>query len=121
MFLRAAAKCQSEWDPASCQTLGNLCVLQMYDESTVACQVYQRMAGLRQGVSAEYSDAPEGLPWLYYGLLNNQDAIAVSRKIPKLDVNIAGGQGVSTLTFVVARYSLEGSFLGIQNLTTQLQ
>jgi hypothetical protein len=64
---------------------------------------------------------PKGMPWLYYGLLSREDASTIASKIPEVKVDVSSGSGVNTLPFVMAVYSLNGTFLGLQNLTTQFE
>ena len=41
LFLDAAVGCNSNKDPAKCNTLANLCVLQLYNEQATVCQLFQ--------------------------------------------------------------------------------
>ena len=61
------------------------------------------------------------MPWLYYGLLSREDASAIVNKIPDVKVDVSSGSGVNALPFVMAVYNLNGTFLGLQNLTTQFE
>jgi hypothetical protein len=36
-FVKSAIGCNKNRDPIMCQSIANLCVLQLYNESTVAC------------------------------------------------------------------------------------
>lgn len=66
-------------------------------------------------------ERPQGIPWLYYGLLSNEDPATTARKSPDIRVDVSSGSGVSMLPFVMSVYSVNGTFLGLQNLTTQLE
>ncbi|RKO82975.1 Meckelin, partial [Blyttiomyces helicus] len=113
---------EDEWNIQGCEQLGNLCVLQLYDETTVVCQAYERIAETRSSTSESNYDAPQGMPWLYYGLLNHQDASAIAGTVPQLTLDLSSsGAGVSSLPFVLATYALNGTFLGLQNVSAQLQ
>jgi hypothetical protein len=46
----AVIGCQA-WNITKCEELGNLCVLEMYDKSSAACQAYQTIAKARPVVS----------------------------------------------------------------------
>ncbi|TPX38641.1 hypothetical protein SeLEV6574_g07708 [Synchytrium endobioticum] len=122
MYLKAAAKCQYEWDIASCEFLGNLCVLNLYDESTVPCATYERVAAQRPGTGATV-DTPQNMPWLYYGLLGSHvdPATTLSARL-NLSLSIRASSTTSTsIPFHMAMYSMNGTFLGMQVLTTQFQ
>lgn len=38
-YVPAAIGCKYKSDPKSCQTLANLCIMQLYNERTVACRL----------------------------------------------------------------------------------
>ncbi|KAJ3031514.1 hypothetical protein HDV00_008254, partial [Rhizophlyctis rosea] len=117
-FYRVLSKCQYEFDTPSCAFLANLCVLQLYNEDTPACAAYRQLAVGRVNSSAVNYDAPVGMPWLYHGLLNRQDATTIANQAVDLG---SGGQPLSSLHFLMATYALNGTFLGWQNFTGQLQ
>lgn len=121
LFLQAAAKCQDEWDFISCQTLANLCVLLNYDETAPACLFYQTIAKKRSFASYSYLDKPEGIPWLYYGFLNTETAISTVSKAPNIIVDITLTSSYSSLAFVGAKYALNGTYLGLFNVSTEFQ
>jgi hypothetical protein len=55
--LRSAyARCDSSWDYESCQTLGNLCVLQLYDMNSRSCEAYLSLENNHPNVLDEYED-----------------------------------------------------------------
>lgn len=47
----AARACLDAGDRASCEAVANLCVLQMYDDTTPACQMYRKLADLRKATT----------------------------------------------------------------------
>ena len=54
-----------------CQILANLCVLNLYNERTVACKLFQQLQKDETELSDQvtfYKDEgwKEGVPWLYY-------------------------------------------------------
>ena len=54
-----------------CQVLANLCVLQLYNEDTIACRLFRDLQRNEANPSVQepfYDDEGwrEGLPWLYY-------------------------------------------------------
>ncbi|TPX32052.1 hypothetical protein SmJEL517_g04744 [Synchytrium microbalum] len=122
MYLRAASKCQYEWDVASCELLGNLCILNLYDESTAPCATYERVAAQRPGTGSTV-DVPQYMPWLYYGLLGSHvdPATTLSARL-NLSLSVRYSDTTTTsIPFYLAMYTLNGTFLGMQPLTTQLQ
>ena len=61
------------------------------------------------------------MPWLYYGLLSRENAQTIAAKVPNLALDVTPGSFFSKLPFVLAVYDLQGSFIGLQNLNTDLQ
>ena len=61
------------------------------------------------------------MPWLYYGLLSQETAEIVAAKEPNLALDVTPGSFFSKLPFVLAVYDAEGRFVGLQNLTSDLQ
>ncbi|TPX67518.1 hypothetical protein SpCBS45565_g03723 [Spizellomyces sp. 'palustris'] len=120
LFMKSVSQCLRQQIPQACQALANLCVLQLYDFSTAPCQVYQSIIRGQSSV-VDTLDAPQGLPWLYYGLLSSQESTTFTSQVLNLTVDIGSGTGVSRLPFVMSTYSLNGTYLGLQKLTTQLQ
>ncbi|KAI8924515.1 Meckelin [Entophlyctis helioformis] len=121
-YVKAISKCDGDGDVLSCQLLANLCVLSMYDQSSRLCAAYLKLAKARQSIkSSPYDDQPFGLPWLYYGTVNRELPQTTRNRIPGITLDVSGGAGVSSLPFVLGVYRLNGSFVGFQNLTTELQ
>eukprot|EP01116_Phalansterium_solitarium_P003489 TRINITY_DN14319_c0_g1_i1.p1 TRINITY_DN14319_c0_g1~~TRINITY_DN14319_c0_g1_i1.p1 ORF type:complete len:332 (-),score=47.07 TRINITY_DN14319_c0_g1_i1:73-1068(-) len=71
MYLPTATLCLAYSDRKSCQALGNLCVLQMYDKTSAACSTFMKIEDKRRGSTNGYSDWHPTLPWLYYNGLPN--------------------------------------------------
>eukprot|EP00003_Mantamonas_plastica_P003858 TRINITY_DN13032_c0_g2_i5.p1 TRINITY_DN13032_c0_g2~~TRINITY_DN13032_c0_g2_i5.p1 ORF type:complete len:838 (-),score=230.14 TRINITY_DN13032_c0_g2_i5:794-3010(-) len=122
LFLRVATECQSERTLTSCQALANLCVLNLYLKTSSPCALYTKLAGERRSVVNDQQSWPDTLPWLYYGsegpgsLTSTDVSMQVSFSL------IDETRGLTAqLTFVLATYSLNGTFLGMNNLTSELQ
>jgi len=54
-----------------CQILANLCVLQLYNEKTMSCKLFQELQKKQTALNIQepfYKDEgwKLGLPWLYY-------------------------------------------------------
>ncbi|KAJ3201303.1 hypothetical protein HK099_002292, partial [Clydaea vesicula] len=120
-FMKAYTKCHNQWDFNSCQTLSNLCVLQLYDESSQVCTAYQALAKSRKSRTKLYPDEPEGIPWLYYGLLTTESSLTTVTKVPNVTLDISATMESSTLNFVLASYTIDGKFLGLRNLSSEFQ
>jgi meckelin len=108
----------------ACQTLANLCVLQLYDQSTTACNIFQQLMSQKTNLatfSQNYgvSSWKEGLPWLYY----SEKALDIVKKSGRLDLTVSYYQPsestpdrTSRLTFYLGRYALNGTFIGFEVL-----
>lgn len=123
-FSGSVGKCSVDRDVEKCQLLGNLCALQLYDETTEVCKAYAKIAESRPGTTNAFIDWPEEMPWLYYGILSDESADVTLRKTLDLDVSFTTSPTsteVNKLPFVVAKYSKEGEFLGLAPLGNELQ
>ncbi|KAL7751866.1 hypothetical protein RI367_002866 [Sorochytrium milnesiophthora] len=122
-FIGAAQRCKDNRNATACQIAANLCVYSLYDEATAACQFYEALAQVRRSQNMNFPDWPDGLPWLYYGLLTNQDSSTVLATAVTLSTNItdAGKTVYQDLRFYLARYALTGAFQGFERLGSQLQ
>ncbi|KAI8803545.1 Meckelin [Cladochytrium replicatum] len=119
--MSTVVQCETYWSTQACNALANLCILQLYDEASSPCIAYQRIATTRSSSSTDNPDTPKGMPWLYYGLLNREDPSVTARRILNVSLAIASiERGAShTFAFVLGTYTVNGTFLGYQNLTTQ--
>lgn len=50
LYLKSGYKCLKESDIESCQTLANICVLQLYDLENSACKLYKYINSLKPNV-----------------------------------------------------------------------
>jgi len=103
---------------AACQAVANLCVAQLYNENSAACGLFALMEA--QSTLKAYSSPAtlawfKRLPWLAY---DSAQVLALTAEVP-LAVDLSGA--ASVLTYVLAAYTLNGTFLGLQPLTQQLQ
>ena len=124
IYMKAAAECEfydgsSESALRSCQALGNLCVLSMYDTDTPACKqlgvISERRVGFYHGVE----DWKYTLPWLFYR--DEDDQITNDRGINmKVSFHREANQ-VNTLQFKLVQYTVNGTFVGIEDLTNQFE
>jgi len=127
---RSATGCYETGDREACNALGNLCVLQLHDRDSLPCQLYQQLVESRQGRVYHADDLEEvgwsfSLPWLYYP--DDVESFLRSNEV-RTRLRLGGGnrgagssQVVSQLSFRIARYALNGTFLGWQSFAKQFQ
>jgi hypothetical protein len=106
-----------------CQILANLCVYQMYNEAEAPCAAYRTMLTSVTTEENTYYDSGwrENLPWLYYQSGAETVIEKDSRIQGRIEFQSSSSSSLGLLRFVAAKYSLEGDFLGYEDLTTQLQ
>ena len=116
-YLQSAVGCTVDQDLRQCQILANLCVLQLYNEKTIACRLFKELQKAQTEASEQvpfYKDEGwrKDLPWLYYTQTPAQvfnDAVPVD-----LTVSFSGGENTATRTnqlkFWLARYTIDGLF-----------
>ncbi|KAJ8608271.1 hypothetical protein CTAYLR_007272 [Chrysophaeum taylorii] len=105
---------------AACQTLANLCVLTNYDLRSSACALY---AALRDDDREDRSafGAKTDLPWLFYSSLSGEQVRHDAGIGMKMSLNARdGGGGEHRLQLRLATYALNGTFVGMEPLETQL-
>ena len=122
-FLRVAAKCRYEGNEQACQALANMCVWQEYDYlvSYSSCKFYAEVANSKGAIDGDFADWPQGMPWLYYGMLNIEDAGTTLSK--NIGVSFSTYPEISNnkLKFVLAKYTWDGVYVGLEQLTDQFQ
>lgn len=121
-FQAAQALCKEHQNFTACQLLGNLCVLLDYTRDLAqsntqsdACKVYIDISANKEKVKGN-PDWPINMPWLYYKE-RDQDAVDT---LDRRDIKtrfIANGD----LSFTLAIFTLNGSFVGLENDTSRLQ
>ncbi|KAL3827608.1 hypothetical protein ACHAXA_002105 [Cyclostephanos tholiformis] len=124
MYMKAASDCEfyvssSGTSRRSCQALANLCVLSMYDQDTPACKQLERISQNRVESYHGLAEWKLTLPWLFYRdepehIINDR---GISMKVsfhPEVD-------HVSVLRFKVAKYTLNGTFLGIVDVKNHFE
>lgn len=99
-------------DDASCQALGNLCVLQHYNPAATVCQLVQRIVDTRAGTVNEWPGWATTMPFLQY----KNDAEAVTKSLD-LAAKMSFDAGTQAGThewaqFKLAKFSVNGTFLG---------
>ncbi|XP_006884654.1 PREDICTED: meckelin isoform X2 [Elephantulus edwardii] len=117
----SAAACLVYANLTSCQTLGNMCVMNMnsYDSSTFdACRLFQfifeHTAGFRTVHSVSFWR--QNLPWLFYGdQLGLASQVLGSTPLP-MNFSFKGQNQNTKLKFIAAAYDVRGNFLKWQTL-----
>ena len=123
-YLYAASQCEFptadslERSTNACQTLANLCVMSYYDDESTPCQQYKFVANKR---ILNYNNQDEWkalVPWLYYS--DEVDDIVEYKGIHMTLSLTQSKENEQLMFFKVAKYTLDGQFLGMENLTNQL-
>ena len=105
-----------------CNTLANICVLQLYDSSLAACTLFQNLYDQRKNERYHPETIPAlpwavPLPWLYF---DDNAEIILRRKDLFLEVSLVtpdvGSYKVSELNFVLSTYKMSGEWLGLKNV-----
>ena len=118
--LRASqALCKSDTNLTACQLLGNLCVLLDYIQGGSACKEYTDLviSKIPLGiVNGDNRDWPVVMPWLFYEpSASNAPEVLDKKEITK------EFQRNEDIAFVLAVYTLNGSFVGYDNGLDSLQ
>ena len=110
-----------------CQILANLWVLHMYDENATPCAALKSVSIDNSTVEKQnnfYEDDgwKEDYPWLYYSkngreTIRNKDRVKTKMT---LSTSKAGAARYSHIPFKLAKYNLEGDFLGWEDLSNQI-
>jgi len=123
LYMRCAVGCLRR-NATACQCVSNLCVLTLYDGGATVCRFLTRY--LYEGRPAppwrSRSQALEGLPWLYYRPQPPVQTLADDSLDWSFTFSDSSEPGsASSLRFWLAKYSLEGSWLGWEKLESQLE
>uniref|UniRef100_A0A673LWS0 Meckelin-like n=1 Tax=Sinocyclocheilus rhinocerous TaxID=307959 RepID=A0A673LWS0_9TELE len=112
----SAAACLLFSNRTACQSLGNMCVMNMHSFSTInndACGLYNTVyrATAAQGSSQDVSYWRANLPWLYYGdQLGLASRIIQNEPLP-VGFSFKGAQKNTDIELQAAVYSVRGEFL----------
>eukprot|EP00814_Leptocylindrus_danicus_P000666 CAMPEP_0116009804 /NCGR_PEP_ID=MMETSP0321-20121206/3640_1 /TAXON_ID=163516 /ORGANISM="Leptocylindrus danicus var. danicus, Strain B650" /LENGTH=938 /DNA_ID=CAMNT_0003478815 /DNA_START=538 /DNA_END=3354 /DNA_ORIENTATION=- len=123
-YLKAASDCEyfrtdSNDSFSACQTLANLCVMRLYDDVAAPCIQFQSIIMQMRELNYNFqNDWKYALPWLYY--LDEADDITKGREI-KMNMSFTEKSGhAHQMKYVLAKYALNGTFMGMEELTNQL-
>ena len=123
LYLPAAAGCVG-WAPgdagaaAACQALANLCALALFSPQHPACALTTALSSVREAsypLQSWGSGWPTSLPMLLWG-----KSTAALNSDPSLPTPMAFTGASSALRFHLARWALNGTFLGLAPLRNQL-
>ena len=108
-----------------CQILANLWVLQMYKESTPQCSALKNLASASSTLqNSFYNDAgwKQNLPWLYYSSTGDKVIYQSNRVKAKMTLSSSSSDSArySNIPFKLAKYALDGAFLGWETLSNQI-
>ena len=125
-LIAAQSVCKQNSNLTACQLLGNLCVLLDYNReladgrgsTTDACKEYIKIMDekTKQETVHKIEDWAPTLPWLYYKI-SVKDALEVLQSRDLTAKYVANQE----LTYVLAMYTLNGSFVGLKNGTDMIQ
>ncbi|CAE8658013.1 unnamed protein product, partial [Polarella glacialis] len=124
LYVRCGVGC-IRGNATACQCISNLCVLMLYDDQATVCRFLKNF--LYEGKTAVQlsptGQGLEGMPWLYYSPQRPLQTLEDTSLSWKFTLSKDGGGkagSTGTLVFWLASYSLEGSWLGWQQLQSQL-
>lgn len=109
----------------ACQQLANLCALQLYTDSLgsqTACTLYKQIVAFNTTNRHGFPGWPLALPWLFYDAESSPDTATDIQLTGSFDhATPRSTNDVSQLEFVVHAHFLNGSFAGVQRVTSQFE
>jgi len=125
-FYRLATKCRSAADRQvlyfeECTSLANLCAATLYNTDLPPCNAYLSIISSTIGGENSWPGWKSRFPFLFHG----ENPPLTSNTIPistDLDMNVAlsGAGENSRLRITLSKYALNGTWLGFEDLSTQL-
>ncbi|XP_067936702.1 meckelin-like [Watersipora subatra] len=103
--------CKYMSNQTSCQLLANLCTANSLNENSWSCRLYREDPVTRQA-SLNLVNWPDGLPWLFYA--NSETVLDVTSISTKFSLDKDSPD--NTIKLYVAIYTINGTYLGIQNV-----
>jgi hypothetical protein len=97
-------------------------LLQLHQPSTTACSLYSALSNARAAGTNQFPTWPGGgMPFLNYGGSGGSSAALSADVLPRvMSFNRALETGTSDrLWFVLAKFALNGTFVGLERLTSQ--
>ena len=122
LYIKASSECEfykASTGKSSCQALGNLCVLNMYDEDSPACMQFEIISQKRLETYHGIKEWKYTMPWLYY---SDESEYITNDKSLNMKISFQPQSNyVHELTFKLAKYTVNGTFVGIEDLTNQFE
>ena len=122
----ALVNCQMFHDKQACQMLANICVLEKYNTAREPCRKFNTLeasAGFTTLSRTDYGDWKDDLPWMNVEEPNT----FLSNSRLKTEYSLGFREQteehstVSNMRYLLAKYAFNGTFLGLEELTDQLQ
>ncbi|XP_700974.4 meckelin isoform X1 [Danio rerio] len=112
----SAAACLLFSNRTACQSLGNMCVMNMHSSSSInndVCGLYNTIyrTTAAQGSSQDISYWRTNLPWLYYGDQPGMASQALQNEPLPVGFSFKGAQKNTNIELRAAVYSVRGEFL----------
>lgn len=122
-YYKAADDCGNRNSVKGCQILANLCVLSLYNnEKNSQCKLYEKITN--SGSKSTVSGSPdsgwkENMVWLYYQRSAKEVLESENIKM-KVTFDSSDSSKTNLMEFKLAEFSIDGNFLGFQDLSDQL-
>lgn len=131
LYVRCAVGCLRK-NATACNCISNLCVLQLYEDRAVVCEfitdfLYKgsSVSGGLETKSDEEQGRRPGLPWLFYEPQRPQETLSNDVLGWTFTLGDKGqdaqGTEINMLVFWLAKYGLEGEWLGWEKVEQQLE
>lgn len=120
-YLKAADDCMNYQSIKGCQILANLCVMQLYNERTTVCQLFNFIGSTRNYANSAVLDSgwKENMPWLYYSRSANE-ILTAGNVVANVTFDPNDSNNINLMVFQIATFSVDGTFEGFTELSDQL-
>lgn len=124
-FLPSAIGCRIHKVPSACQTVVNLCVLALLSPTHEICRFVietNNLIATPPGPNYGFVDWKPTMPWLFYSdSWSSIHSTAITSSFRLQGGNSADLSQQTTMSYYLAGYTLNGTFLGAVPLDSQLQ
>ena len=105
-------------DARYCQVLANLCTLTLYDTTSTACKMLEEVQRSARPTLDGFSNWKQTVPYI---VISQTETTTLTQQLGMtMSFDAARWQGTfDSLNFTVAAYALNGTFLGLEQLTDQ--
>lgn len=120
-YVKAANDCLFNNLVQGCQILANMCVMQLYNQMTVVCQLYNYIASLRPLANSSVQDSgwKQNMAWLLYGRTSSQ-VLQSGTVTMQVTFDPNDSTKVNLMSFKLAQFAMDGTLIGFTDLTDQL-